>query len=380
MDNSPTALFDSYESDFKEILRSIRKALEGDADSEDIHGEQRNLKAALRRVGMELDEAEEMVSQMEIEIQGIPQSLRPSYQTRIKACKADLARYKKLSKDVHAQLSRSELLARPGIGTKTSDEPYGTTGDRTRLLAGTALLEDGNRRLLDSQRTALETEEQGADILRSIRGQREQIQNARDTVQRGDTSIDRASSTLKKMIRRYVPSLPQRPHCPVHPHRQMGLALTLTFEPLDPPHPAHFVGCSSSVSPPPPPSSSSSSSYSSSSTSSSSADRLSDFDSVESSSSFPCAYRTGSSEACLAQREGRYPPSHNVESSAADVRPTEELAWLLAVTKGPKNFPANVRARLSSFRYARCASSGAPPSSKLKGGERTGPSEMPLGG
>ncbi|TBU52482.1 vesicle transport v-snare protein vti1 [Dichomitus squalens] len=200
MDNSPTALFDSYESDFKQIIHSIRDKLEGDA--KDVgQGEQR--KAALRRVEMELDEADEMVSQMEIEIQGIPQSLRPSYQSRIKASKADLTRYKKLSKDLHAQLSRAELLARPGLpGTPTSDEPYGATSDRTRLLAGTELLEDGSRRVLESQRIALETEEQGADILRSLRGQREQIQNARDTLQRADTSIDRASGTLKKMIRR----------------------------------------------------------------------------------------------------------------------------------------------------------------------------------
>ena len=119
---------------------------------------------------------------MEIEIQGIPQSLRPSYQTRIKSSKADLQRYKKLSKDLHAQLSRSELLARPGMSPAPSDEPYGASSDRTRLLQGTALLEDGSRRLQESQRIALETEEQGADILRSLRGQREQIQNARDTV------------------------------------------------------------------------------------------------------------------------------------------------------------------------------------------------------
>lgn len=197
MDNSPTALFDSYEADFKQIVHSIRDKLDGDA--KDVQGEQR--KAALRRVEMELDEADEMVSQMEIEIQGIPQSLRPSYQARIKTSKTDLTRYKKLSKDIHAQLSRSELLARPGMSTSTSDEPYGTS-DRTRLLAGTALLEDGSRRLLDSQRIALETEEQGSDILRSLRGQREQIQNARDTLQRADTSIDRASGTLKKMIAR----------------------------------------------------------------------------------------------------------------------------------------------------------------------------------
>ncbi|KAI0650988.1 vesicle transport v-snare protein vti1 [Trametes meyenii] len=200
MDTSPTALFDSYEQDFKQIIQSIRDKLDGDA--KDAQGEQR--KAALRRVEMELDEADEMISQMEIEIQGIPQSIRPSYQTRIKASKADLQRYKKLSKDLHAQLSRSELLARPGLGGAgaTSHEPYGAASDRTRLLAGTTLLEDGSRRLMDSQRIALETEEQGADILRSLRGQREQIQNARDTLQRADTSIDRASGTLKKMIRR----------------------------------------------------------------------------------------------------------------------------------------------------------------------------------
>ena len=143
---------------------------------------------------------------MEIEIQGIPQSIKGSYQTRIKTAKTDLQRYKKLSKDMHATIARSDLLgARAGMGTPTSDEPYGATSDRTRLLAGTTLLEDGTRRLQESQRIALETEEQGADILRSLRGQREQIQNARDTLARADTHIDRASGTLKKMVRRYVP-------------------------------------------------------------------------------------------------------------------------------------------------------------------------------
>ncbi|KZT24308.1 V-snare-domain-containing protein [Neolentinus lepideus HHB14362 ss-1] len=196
MDNSPTALFDSYEQDFQQIIASIREKLDG--DGKDQRGEQR--KAALRRVEMELDEADEMVSQMEIEIQGIPQSIKPQYQTRIRTAKTELARYKKLSKDLHAQVSRSDLLAR--AGSPTSDEPYGPSSDRTRLLAGTALLEDGSRRIAESQRIALETEEQGADILRNLRGQREQIEHARDTLRTADTSLDRATGTLKKMIRR----------------------------------------------------------------------------------------------------------------------------------------------------------------------------------
>ena len=57
MEDSPTALFDSYESDFKEIIRSIQRKVEGGAEV--VHGEQR--KVELRRAEMELDEADEMV-------------------------------------------------------------------------------------------------------------------------------------------------------------------------------------------------------------------------------------------------------------------------------------------------------------------------------
>lgn len=119
---------------------------------------------------------------MEIEIQGMPQSIKASYSVRAKAAKADLQRYKKLARELHAKNARAELLSDVG-GSPFRDLPDDAqSSDRTRLLAGTALLEDGSRRLQDSHRVALETEEQGADILRSLRGQREQIQNARDTV------------------------------------------------------------------------------------------------------------------------------------------------------------------------------------------------------
>ena len=57
--------------------------------------------------------------------------------------------------------------------------------DRARLLAGTAKLDEGTRRLEESQRIAMETEQTGADILLNLRGQREQIEHARDTVSAG---------------------------------------------------------------------------------------------------------------------------------------------------------------------------------------------------
>ncbi len=43
----------------------------------------------------------------------------------------------------------------------------------------------GSRRLDNAHRIALETEDVGADILRNLRGQRETIENTRDTVSGG---------------------------------------------------------------------------------------------------------------------------------------------------------------------------------------------------
>ena len=123
---------------------------------------------------------------MEIEIQGVPQSARAQYHNRLRSAKADLSKYKKLLAESRSQLARSSLLS---SATKlsengaygSSDDPYGSS-DRTRLLNGTMLLEDGTRRLQQSRQIALETENQGAEILSNLRIQREQIENSRNTV------------------------------------------------------------------------------------------------------------------------------------------------------------------------------------------------------
>jgi Snare region anchored in the vesicle membrane C-terminus/Vesicle transport v-SNARE protein N-terminus len=119
---------------------------------------------------------------MEIEIQAIPQSVRAQYHTRLRTAKSALSRYKKLLKDQKGQIARTDLLSTSRPISAPSDDPYAPSSDRTRLLAGTSMLEDGSRRLQESQRIALETESQGNDILLNLRTQREQIENTRSTV------------------------------------------------------------------------------------------------------------------------------------------------------------------------------------------------------
>ena len=122
---------------------------------------------------------------MEIEIQSIPIAIRSQYHARLRAAKADLQKYKKLLADSRSQFVRTDLFsskANPNGAYASSDDPYASSGDRARLLAGTTVLEQGTKRLQQSQQLALETEMQGAEILTNLVSQREQIENSRDTV------------------------------------------------------------------------------------------------------------------------------------------------------------------------------------------------------
>ncbi|KAK7445128.1 t-SNARE VTI1, variant 2 [Stygiomarasmius scandens] len=137
------------------------------------------------------------ISQLEVEIQGIPASIRPQYTSRAKEAKADLQRCKKLARDCVVKRD-DKLVDQYNV---SSDRPYDEANERTRLLTGHERLNDASQRLQNSTRLALETEDAGADILRALLVQREQIENARGTLNTADTSIDRASGTIQKMIR-----------------------------------------------------------------------------------------------------------------------------------------------------------------------------------
>ncbi|PWN48020.1 V-snare-domain-containing protein [Violaceomyces palustris] len=195
-------LYESYASDLSQLRDSITSKLENELGSQS--GEAR--KSTLRRAAMEVEEAEEVLSQMEIEIQSFPQSVRSNYSLQLRASKADVER---LSKQIRAALAApsGSKSFDPFADPSTSPSDLESQSDnansqRQRLLQGTATLEDSSRRLQDSNRLALETEDLGNDILRDLRSQREQIENTRDTLRQADSNIDRSSKTLTKMIRR----------------------------------------------------------------------------------------------------------------------------------------------------------------------------------
>lgn len=92
-------------------------------------------------------------------------------------------------KGLQATADRDDLLSTPSSPHTAIDMPERSSStspslaqQRARLLSATDKLSDGQRRLEDSHRVALETEGLGAGILRDLRGQRDTLLHTRDNV------------------------------------------------------------------------------------------------------------------------------------------------------------------------------------------------------
>ncbi|GAA5976080.1 hypothetical protein JCM10908_005380 [Rhodotorula pacifica] len=203
-----TSVFAEYETDLQTLLKSIADQLEGDAIR--LRGEER--RSVFRRIERELEEADEIVEQMAVEAQTADRG-KAELQGKLKAHKGTLTRYKGELKTLSTGADRDDLLSLPSASTAghvALDVEYGTdspalsqaAAQRSRLLSATDKLADGQRRLEESHRVALQTEDVGSTILRDLRGQRDVLEHTRDTLYDADGSIDRASGVLRKMVRR----------------------------------------------------------------------------------------------------------------------------------------------------------------------------------
>jgi len=140
------------------------------------------------QVPHDIEEAEEILSQMEVELTSLPPSEKTLCAPKVKSFKQE---FKKLKDTANKAHERAQLLG-PGIA---SDQ-------RNRLLAGTERLQDGSRRLEEAKRVAMETEAIGVSTLEDLNRQREQILKARDTLQSADGWIVKSQGLLRDMHKR----------------------------------------------------------------------------------------------------------------------------------------------------------------------------------
>lgn len=187
-----TERFSSYEAELKLVQADLNQQLD---EIPELNGEPR--KAAIAKAERALEEAKELLGQMQLEKANIPANLKSQINTR----------YRNFQTDIDSAKRKLTSLAddrRALFGSRYTDNP--TTDNqleqRQQLLSGTERLGRSSQRLRESQRIALETEQIGAGTLGDLHRQREQIMHTQTTLHESESYTDRSIKTLRGMARR----------------------------------------------------------------------------------------------------------------------------------------------------------------------------------
>ncbi|KAG5520126.1 hypothetical protein PMAC_001202 [Pneumocystis sp. 'macacae'] len=184
MDQRYTSNLERYYEDFHTVLSDIRNLL---AEFRSCGSERK--KITLQATERAIDEAVEIIGQMEIEVLHVPLVSRLQEKTRINNYHNEIN-----CESLHIYEQYDESFA--------SNQDLESLDQRNRLLAGTRKLEESSERLKNAERVANETKEIGANILKDLGYQREQIILTRNTLIETDSYLDRSMRTLKTMARR----------------------------------------------------------------------------------------------------------------------------------------------------------------------------------
>lgn len=188
-------LFSNYEAELKLVEADLNQKLD---QIPEMSGEER--KAAIRSAERAVDEARELLEQMNLEKSNIPSSTRAKVNARFRNHQSDIDTLSRKLKTLSSD--RSALF-----GNRYTDDPDDASKDvqleqRQQLLSGTDRLGRSGERLRESQRIALETEQIGAGTLADLHQQRNVIENTHRNLQQSEGYVDRSVKTLRGMARR----------------------------------------------------------------------------------------------------------------------------------------------------------------------------------
>ncbi|XP_070608814.1 vesicle transport through interaction with t-SNAREs homolog 1A isoform X1 [Erythrolamprus reginae] len=185
--------FEGYEQDFSVLTAEITNRI--GKIPKIVGDEKRQLVSSVEK---QLEEARELLEQMELEVREIPPQSRAMYSSRMKSYKQEMEKLDtdfKRSRIAYSDEVRNELLGDDGNSSEIQ---------RAHLLDNTERLERSSRRLEAGYQIAVETEQIGQDILENLSHDREKIQRARDRLRETDANLGKSSRILTGMLRRII--------------------------------------------------------------------------------------------------------------------------------------------------------------------------------
>ncbi|XP_073418242.1 vesicle transport through interaction with t-SNAREs homolog 1A isoform X4 [Dendrobates tinctorius] len=188
-----SAEFQGYEQDYGVLTAEITNRI---GKIPKLSGEEK--KQMVMTVEKQLEEAKELLEQMDLEVREIPAQSRAMYSNRMRSYKQEMGKLEadfKRSRIAYSDEVRNELLGDDGSSSESQ---------RVHLLDNTEKLERSSRRLEAGYQIAVETEQVGQNILENLSQDREKIQRARDRLRETDTNLGKSSRILTGMLRRII--------------------------------------------------------------------------------------------------------------------------------------------------------------------------------
>ncbi|XP_037660842.1 vesicle transport through interaction with t-SNAREs homolog 1A isoform X2 [Choloepus didactylus] len=183
--------FEGYEQDFAVLTAEITGKI---ARVPRLPPEEK--KQMVANVEKQLEEAKELLEQMDLEVREIPPQSRGMYSSRMRSYKQEMGKLEKdfkRSRIAYSDEVRNELLG---------DDGNSSENQRAHLLDNTERLERSSRRLEAGYQIAVETEQIGQEMLENLSHDREKIQRARERLRETDANLGKSSRVLTGMLRR----------------------------------------------------------------------------------------------------------------------------------------------------------------------------------
>ncbi|EFN87873.1 Vesicle transport through interaction with t-SNAREs-like protein 1A [Harpegnathos saltator] len=163
------SLIDNYEQQYAVLTADITAKIS--RIRVQSGGEKR---AFVQDVDRQIEEAQELLEQMELEVRGMNGTARDRLRGRVESHRAEL---KRLTQEFQMVKKPKEDVTE--IVMEESWDNNVTEDQRKRLLDASEKIERTGRTLQNGYRMALETEEIGSQVLKELHEQRETIQRGR---------------------------------------------------------------------------------------------------------------------------------------------------------------------------------------------------------
>jgi len=198
MAESDSLIFNTYENEFNTLSAEINDTIENKLKKS--VGEKK--KQLLNQLERELDEADEIVSQMDVEIRSLNTQTRIQLQPKVKEYKSELDGLKKKLKIAYNDVTEERRQLLGDNNNDNVDIVIDDLSKKSKLQQNTEKLINSSKRLQNAHRMALEAEQTGASTLNVLYGQRQQMEHAQETLRSANSFLETSTKLLKDMQRR----------------------------------------------------------------------------------------------------------------------------------------------------------------------------------